>query len=93
MSTLRANDGTALELKEGTVIDQDGNTLAQPGLHASGHPRMRVHVMRGGWGLGLLLFIGIPLLLFAGTAIAALFIAGSIAVWLLRPIVRFLSGR
>ena len=90
--TLRTGDGRVLDVKEAVVINEDGSTAHDPfkrahrrqGAEANTH----IRVWKGGWFFGLLIFLIVPLLLVAGFTVIGFIIAVSLAVWLLRSIIR-----
>jgi hypothetical protein len=77
---------SALEVKEGVVLDRDGSTVYQP---ESIREHARVRVVQGGWPLALGLAVAIPLLLFAGFAVFGTIAVVLLVLALLRTLVRW----
>jgi hypothetical protein len=92
MDTQRSHekDSKPLEAKEGIVQDSEGNTLYAPESsteqNTAWNGASQIHVFKGGWGLALLLGVGIPLFLVAGFVIFAVFAAVFMVFWILRTL-------
>ena len=100
--TLRADDGTFLETKEGAVLDKEGNTLLDTTAESTsngfyGENRARtfgnMKVFNVSPWMIPLLAIGLVMAVALGTVIIGGAFCLILAVWLLRTIFRALSGR
>ncbi len=86
------------ELKEGIVLDQEGNTLFVPQEQQdpfSGPGGAGFRVIRfggGGWFVVALLAVGLPLLFVAGLTFFAALIAALIIFRVIRAVVRMARG-
>lgn len=83
---LKSDTGEPLEVKEGVLLDQEGNPILDPALGSSSQGA-RVFMLRGGLLPSLLLGILIPVLFVVGFTFIAALLAAFIAIWIIARVV------
>jgi len=86
-SHARADDGTPLEVKEGIVIDQEGTPIWTGDAQANS-TSPNVKIVQFNWPLGLMIFVGIPILMMAGIAVFSIILAILLITFVLKTLLR-----
>ncbi|HLE01445.1 MAG TPA: hypothetical protein VJB59_14375 [Bdellovibrionota bacterium] len=102
---IRADDGSVLELKEGVVLDRQGEPVSAETRSEysgySGQRQTRVHIWRAGPLTALLVPVLVPvfavIIAFIGFAafggLFTILFTAALAIWLLRSILKLFSFR
>jgi hypothetical protein len=98
--TIRADDGTPLEPKEGAILDKEGNTLLEtvPGFRNGGSDQEKgrsayqtTKIFKFSPWMAPLLAVGLLVAFALGTVVLGVVLSLLLSVWLLRSIFRALG--